>query len=149
MSYDLIVFSKYAGPKTKNEFMVWYDIQTKWTEEHTYDDPAITAPELRSWLTEMVQTFPDMNGPDATHDHLSDYETDYSIGREIIYAGFNWSLTKEVNETALRLAQKHQVGFYDSSFEGPILLPEDGELRPMVEVGKQNPKLKKPWWQLW
>lgn len=144
MSYDLMVFSKEAAPTTKPEFMVWYAAQTEWAEEHGYNDPAITTLELRAWLLEMEQMFPDMNGPNATDDHTSAYETDYGIGRVVIYAAFSWSLTKEANETALRLAQKHQVGFYDPSFEGPILLPENGELRPIAEADK----LRKPWWQL-
>lgn len=149
MSYDLLIFSKEAAPKTRPEFLAWYDSQTHWTEPHSYNDPAITTPALRSWLLEMEQTFPDMNGPNATDDHTSEYETDYSIGREIIYAAFSWSLTGEANETARWLAQKHQVGFWDPSFEGPILLPEDGELRPMQEVDKPHPGLKRPWWKWW
>lgn len=144
MSYDLLVFSKEAAPKTRPEFLAWYDSQTNWREAHSYNDPAITTPALRSWLLEMEQTFPDMNGPNATDDHTSEYETDYSIGREVIYAAFSWSLTGEANETARRLAQQHQVGFWDPSFEGSILLPEDGELRPMQEVDKKG-----PWWKLW
>jgi hypothetical protein len=149
MSYDLLVFSKEAAPNTRTEFVAWYDSQTKWTEAHSYHDPAITTPALRSWLLEMEQTFPDMNGPHASDDHASDYETDYSIGRAVIYAAFSWSLTGEANETARRLPQKYQVGFWDSSFEGPILIPEDGELRPIKEVDQQNPNLKSPWWKLW
>lgn len=149
MSYDLMVFSQEAAPKTKPEFMAWYDAQTEWAEGHTYNDPAITTPALQAWVLEMEQTFPNMNGPDATDDHTSAYETDYGIGRVVIYAAFSWSLTGEANETAHRLAQKHQVGFWDPSFEGPILLPENGELRPMAEVDKQNLDLKKPWWKLW
>jgi len=36
MSYDLIVFEKSKAPKTKAEFMKWYETQTKWSEEHDY-----------------------------------------------------------------------------------------------------------------
>ena len=97
----------------------------------------------------MELTFPDMNGPNATEDHTNEYETDYSIGRVVIYAAFSWSLTKEAYETAHRLAQKYQVGFWDLSFEGPILFPENGELKPMEVVDKLNPDVKKPWWKLW
>jgi hypothetical protein len=48
MSYDLMVFSKEAAPKTKPEFMAWYDTQVKWAEEHGYNDSAITTPELQA-----------------------------------------------------------------------------------------------------
>ena len=144
-----MVFSPEAAPKTKPEFMAWYDIQTEWAEEHTCNDPAIATPALQAWLQEMELTFPNMNGPHVTDAHTSAYETDYSIGRVVIYAAFSWSLTGEANETAHRLAQKHQVGFWDPSFEGPILLPGNGESRPMEEVDKPNTDTRKPWWKLW
>jgi hypothetical protein len=149
MSYDLMVFSPEAAPKTPTDFMAWYATQTEWTEGHSYDDPAITTPGLRAWLLEMVQTFPDMNGPDAMDDHTSDHETDYGIGRAVIYAAFSWSLAKEAYETAHRLAQKHQVGFYDPSFKGPILLPQNGEWKPMKEASPQHQVINKPWWKVW
>jgi len=63
MSYDLMVFRKEAAPNTRAEFMKWYDRQTKWTEEHSYDDPANTSTDLRNWFMEMIQTFPAKNGP--------------------------------------------------------------------------------------
>jgi hypothetical protein len=149
MSYDLLVFSPAAAPKTKPAFKAWYDTQTQWAEEHPYNDPTITTPALQAWLQEMAHTFPDMNGPNVTDDHSSAYETDYSIGRVVIYAAFSWSVTGEAHEMAQRLAQKHQVGFWDPSFEGPILLPVDGELTPMDEVDHQHLAQKNPWWKLW
>ena len=144
-----MVFSPAAVPKTKPEFLAWYDAQTAWSEAHSYDDPAGTTPALQAWLQEMEQTFPDMNGSNVTAEHTSAYETDYSIGSVVIYAAFSWSLAGEASEIAQRLAQKHQVGFWDPSFEGPILLPENGKLRPMDEVDKPSTNLTKPWWKLW
>jgi len=149
MSYDLMVFSPAAAPKTKPEFMAWYGTQTEWAEGHSYNDPTMTTAALQAWLQEMEQTFPSMNSPDATDDHTSSHETDYSIGCVAIYAAFSWSLTEEANETARQLAQEHQVGFWDPSFEGPILLPKNGELRPLEEVDKPNTDTRKPWWKLW
>ena len=142
-----MVFSPEAAPATQMDFMVWYAEQTKWTEGHTYNDPAITAPALQAWLLEMRQTFPDLNGDDATGDN--DYETDYCIGRTVIYAAFAWSLAKEAYEMAKRLAQEHQVGFYAPSFEGPILRPQNGELKPLEESAPQNQEPRKPWWKVW
>ena len=150
MSYDLMVFSPTAAPKTKPEFMVWYETQTAWAEDHSYDDPAETTPALQAWLQEMERTFPDINGSSVTDEHASTYETDYSIGKVAIYAAFSWSLAREASETAQRLAQKHQVGFWDPSFEGPVLVPENGKLRAMDEVDKQtSTNSPKPWWKLW
>ena len=144
-----MVFSPEAAPKTKPEFIAWYDAQTAWSEKYTYDDPDVIAPALQAWLREMEQTFPDMNGPNVTSDHASPYETDYSIGRVVIYAAFSWSLSGEANETAQRLAQKYQVGFWDPSFEGPILLSENGELKPIKDSNKPTTGSTKPWWKLW
>ena len=80
-----MVFNKAAAPKTRAEFMQWYEVQTEWTEEHSYDDPTNTSAELRNWFMEVIQTFPAMNGPLASEDEDNIYVTDYSIGKDIIY----------------------------------------------------------------
>lgn len=131
MSYDLMVFSIEAAPQTHPAFMQWYTAQVEWPEEHAYDDPSLTTLALRSWLQEMRQTFPDLNGPDATADTES-YWTDYTIGKHVIYVACGWSVAAEAYETAYRLAGKHQVGFFDVSGSMPpaILLSQDGVLTP-------------------
>ena len=53
MSYDLMVFEKSKAPKTKAEFMKWYEIQTKWSEENNCQ---ICSPENSSFKA----TFTDM-----------------------------------------------------------------------------------------
>ena len=35
MSYDLMVFEISKAPKTKEEFMAWYEKQTQWSEVMT------------------------------------------------------------------------------------------------------------------
>lgn len=153
-----MVFRKEAAPKTRTEFMDWYNDQTKRTEGHSYDDPSITSPELRDWFLDMIQAFPAMNGPYAT-DLDSDYHTGYCIGRDMIYVDFRWSLVDEAYATVVRLAKKHQVGFYDvSSDENDILFPENGDLK---SIGKRQLTTassdfaivtryyKKPWWKFW
>ena len=50
---------------------------------------------------------------------------DYSIGHDIIYAAFSWSVAEEAYEQMLSLAKKHDVGFFDVSGEnGDIILPD-------------------------
>ena len=135
MSYDLMVFEKNTAPHTKSEFMKWYDEQTDWTEAHDYDDPAMTSPALREWFMEIIQTFPPMNGElspseeeiDKNED-LEFYLTDYSIGKDMIYAAFAWSLCEEAYDMTRKLALKHQVGFFDVSGEGDIILPDGSVL---------------------
>lgn len=42
MSYDLIVFEKTKAPMTKKEFMVWYNKQAEWGEDHDYETIAVS-----------------------------------------------------------------------------------------------------------
>ena len=50
---------------------------------------------------------------------------DYSIGYNVIYAVFSWSVADEAYELMRSLAQKHKVGFFDvSGDDGDIILPD-------------------------
>ena len=88
MSYDLMVFERTKAPQKRKEFLVWYDKETEWSEEHGYDDPAVTSPALRNWYEEMIKTFPNMDSPDAEveDDDAEAHLTEYSIGHNVIYA---------------------------------------------------------------
>ena len=130
MSYDLMVFERTKAPQKRKEFLVWYDKETEWSEEHGYNDPAVTSPALREWYEEMIKTFPNMDASDVEveDDDTEAHLTDYSIGHNVIYAAFAWSVAEEAYEKMKALAQKHGVGFYDvSSDDGDIILP-DGNL---------------------
>ena len=130
MSYDLMVFERTKAPQKRKEFLVCYDKETEWSEEHGYDDPAVTSPALRNWYEEMIKTFPNMDSPDAEveDDDAEAHLTEYSIGHNVIYAAFAWSVAEEAYEKVKALAQKHGVGFYDvSNDDGDIILP-DGNL---------------------
>ena len=130
MSYDLMVFERTKAPQKGKECLVWYDKETEWSEEHGYDDPAVTSPALRNWYEEMIKTFPNMDSPDAEveDDDAEAHLTEYSIGHNVIYAAFAWSVAEEAYEKVKALAQKHGVGFYDvSNDDGDIILP-DGNL---------------------
>ena len=120
MSYDLMVFEKTKAPDTKKEFMAWFEKQTEWSEGHDYQSIGVSSPALQNWFMEMKDTFPPMNGeyaPDVElldeDEDLENHVTDYSIGREVIYAGFSWSVVDEAYELVQKLAQKHGVGFFD------------------------------------
>ena len=68
----------------------------------------------------MRRTFADMNTPE-TEIHLQDDESalsDYSIGRQFVYAGFAWSKAVDAADEAERLAKLHGVGFFDVSSTG-------------------------------
>ena len=132
MSYDLMVFEKTKAPDTREAFMAWYEKQTAWEEDHDYQTIGVSAPALQNWFMEMKDTFPPMNGeyaPDVElfdeDEDLENHVTDYSIGREVIYAGFSWSVVDEAYELVQTLARKHGVGFFDvSSDNGDIILPD-------------------------
>jgi len=138
-----MVFNKKAAPHSKPEFMNWYNEQTKWTEKHSYDDPAITTRELSDWFMEMKDTFPPLNGPFSNDENIDgDNVTDYSIGKNIIYVAFAWLVAEEAYKKVLSLALKHGVGFFDvSSDDGEIFFPnQEGNLRSInnVEINKNT-----------
>lgn len=112
--------------------MAWFKKQTEWNEEHDYESISVSSSALQNWFMEMKDTFPPMNGdyaPDVDvideDENLESHVTDYAIGREIIYAAFAWSVADEAYELMRKLAQKHDVGFFDvSSDNGDIILPD-------------------------
>lgn len=132
MSYDLMVFETTKAPNTKKEFMEWYFKQTEWSEEHDYASVSVTSEALKNWFMEMKETFPPMNGEYAPSDDEIDEETencltDYSIGRDVIYASFAWSVSEKAYELMRNLAQKHGVGFFDVSSDNADIILPDGE----------------------
>lgn len=137
MSYDLMVFEKVKAPKTRKEFLEWYEKQTEWGEDHDYQTIGISSPALQNWFLEMKETFPPMNGeyaPDfeflAGNEDLDSHVTDYSIDKEIIYAAFSWSTAEEAYNLTRRLAKKHDVGFFDvSENDGDIIFPDGTKLK--------------------
>ncbi|MDC8003902.1 hypothetical protein POV27_07550 [Aureisphaera galaxeae] len=149
MSYDLMVFNPKSAPKSEQEFLKWYDQQTEWEENHAYDDPKVSAEELRNWFLEMISDFPAMNGPHAPadiDDRIDDENiTDYSVGKDVVYAAFSWSMVEKAYPKMLELAKKHKVGFFDASGDGDIMFPN--EMGELVSINK--PKESKAWWKFW
>lgn len=129
-----MVFRKESAPRRRAAFMEWYDAQTEWTEGHSYNDPANTSPELRSWYTDMIKAFPAMNGPDASDDNDNPKLADYSIGRDVIYVAFSWSVAEEAFQVVLDLSGKHTVGVFEVSGDERIFFPVNGEM-----VGTDDP----------
>lgn len=148
MSYDLMVFEPTAAPRERHDFMLWYEQQTQWSEGHDYNDPKVTSPLLRSWFMEMIKSFPAMNGPYASDDVDNSRVTDYSIGKDVIYACFAWSLVDSAFTTMASLARTHGVGFFDvSADDGAIVYP--GEFDSFSKLARATSQTKKPWWRVW
>jgi hypothetical protein len=131
MSYDLMVFEPEAAPKDHQRFLDWYFEQTKWNEGHSYGDPAITSNRLRDWFVDISNMFPPLNGV-FSKEELPDDEasaTDYSIGKQIIYAAFAWSKSDSAYQTVFDLAAKHNLGFFNVSSDlEEVWLPRSGQL---------------------
>ena len=140
MSYDLMVFEASVAPKSREEFMEWYAAQTEWSEDHGYQDHAVTSEALQNWFKEMIEHFPPMNGPLASDDVDDPKITDHCIGKNVIYSAFAWSEAEGAYSKMREHAIKHSVGFFDVSADnGEILFPGEP---PEV-------KNKKPWWKFW
>lgn len=124
MSFDLMVFDPEAAPADRKEFLVWFEAQAEWAENHSYDDPAVSAPSLQAWFHEMRQTFPAMNGPFSTADYDDPKISDYCIGQSVIYVCFAWSEVEAAHALMFELAKKHRVGFYYvSADDGQVWVP--------------------------
>jgi len=141
MSYDLMVFEPEAVPARHDEFLEWYARQTKWREDHGYDDPANTSERLRAWFQEMAQMFPPMNKPISLDAPRVDENssTDYAIGRDFIYASFAWSKSEAAYIRVARLAEKHGLGLFNASSTGEeVWIPEDGRMALAHDKGPQT-----------
>ena len=120
MSYDLMVFETESAPSDHAEFMAWYSRQTKWSEGHDYNDPALTSERLQAWFNDIIRIFPPMHGryleEPSKGDEVS--SSDYAIGVDFIYASFAWSNSEVAYMTVARLAEKHHLGLFNASSSG-------------------------------
>lgn len=148
MSYDLMVFEPTAAPRTRQDFMAWYAQQTQWSESHSYDNPTVSSSLLHAWFLEMIEVFPAMNGPYASDDIDNDRLTDYSIGKDVIYACFAWSQVDPAFERVATLARRHGVGLFDvSADDGAIVFPDDFDA--FEKLAASSAQDRKPWWRFW
>jgi hypothetical protein len=138
MSYDLAVFDPAVAPAECAAFMVWYEGQTAWSGDLDYDDPANASPPLRRWYESMRDTFPPMNGPDATDDDDDPHVTGYAISLSFIYADFRWSLAEEAYEASLKWAREYRLGFFDVSATGDVWLPVVGGDYRVMNCGEDG-----------
>ena len=128
MSYDFSVFDPADAPAAEDEFLAWFEHETDWDDERECHDPAGTTPALRAWYTEMIATFPPMNGPNGvSNDQVDDpHVTDYCIGPTFIYAAFACSVIEAAYAAMRRLAGKHGVGYFDFSSQPNEIWWPDG-----------------------
>ena len=132
MSYDLMVFDPAAVPIDREAFLAWYDSGHSGEELFDPSRSEFSTPNLRSWLEEMLKTFPALNGPYSQIDLDFDdpHLTEYAINRTNIYVCFAWSLAESAYNAVISLAEKHRLAFFDvSGAEGRVWRPgNDGRL---------------------
>ncbi|MDB2687098.1 hypothetical protein N9Y42_07780 [Mariniblastus sp.] len=110
MSYDLVVFEPESRFENRIQFTRWYQTQTKWEEGNDYRNAENATPNLKAWLLDIIQQFPERD--------------DYSICSTLIYFCFSWPQADKAHRIAFSFAQEHSVGFYDVSSEsGQVWMP--------------------------
>ena len=123
MSYDLAVFDVDVAPRDAQAFERWFEEQTTWVGNRTYDDASMASPPLRAWLAEMTREFAAMSAGSAVDDPRAG---DYAIGPALVYVAFGWSQASRALRRAVELAAKRGVGFFDVSGDGePIWLADE------------------------
>ena len=124
-----MVFAKEAAPRTRADFLEWFDRQMEGEDEGeiTSDSPA-----MQAWQQEMLAVFPDMN--DLDDDELEKGKWgEYSTTTAGIYVSFASSQEELAYKTVKALAAKHGVGFFNvSADDGEIIIPADGTDAPVV-----------------
>ena len=127
-----MVFDPAAAPTDREAFLAWYNSHNDETELFDPTRSEFSTPNLRSWLDDMLKTFPAMNGPYSNADQDVDdpHLSDYGINRTNIYACFAWSIAESAYNAVMTLAEKHGIAVYDvSDTEGRIWRPgNDGLL---------------------
>lgn len=120
MGFNADVFSKQVMPGTSNEFFDSYKEIFGGEEERDYDSLKGTDPVLAKWFKEMIERFPALNGEYADWDEeeideeKEKYLVDYCIGSEYISFSSPWTIAEELQQIALELAKKHDIGYHDS-----------------------------------
>ena len=120
MSLELMVFVPDSAPTDPDDFFDWFDEQTEWDEDHSYRDAKVAAPPLQAWFKAVSAKFPVLGVKRQT-----EYDTEYSIGREMIHAVFPRGSDEAVRELVFDQASIHRLGVFEASSEdGAIWWPD-------------------------
>jgi hypothetical protein len=101
-----MVFEPTAAPRDRQAFLEWYLEQTRWSEDHAYDDPKVCSPALQRWFADVAQVFPPMNGPLASENCDDPHVTDHCCGRIVIYSAYVGSVERLTNRWSGRVRNK-------------------------------------------
>ena len=111
MSYDIVAFED--GLVSSLDFLQWWEGVAQIAQ--SIDRPS--TPGLAAFYSELIETYPPMNGPDAVSDEELDEDedglesriTDYSITAEMIVGAHAWSAAEAARDEWARLGAKHGV----------------------------------------
>ncbi len=124
MSYDMMVFEASAAPR---EAALSSLVRKADAVERAprVRRPAVSSAALQAWFAEMAQDFPPLNGPFEQRRCRPREVTEYSIGQQVIYGAFAYSVAKRAHGRVQDLDEKHGVGFFDvSADEAAIVFPD-------------------------
>lgn len=112
MSYDLMVFDPAAVPLERAGFIAWVRRMIRMGEGTILEQTQL--PALTAWRDDMAVRYRRHAlrfGREAT----PLLPAEFRITASAIYASFDWRLCSPLYRDGLRLAQDHQVGFFDVS----------------------------------
>lgn len=134
MSYDLMVFEEKNAPRTKEEFMKWYDEQTQWKEDHDYSDVNVCSTGLQKFYNLLKEEYifadDDMDEIDV-EDEENKYIDHCAFGREIIYLCFPRGASDYAYEDMLDFAMESKVGFFDVSGCSEVVFSDGSYIRDL------------------
>lgn len=113
MSYDLMVFDAAAVPLERPAFIAWVRRMIRMGEGSILEETQL--PSLTAWRHDMSARYRRHSlryGREVTPCLL---EPDFRVTASAIYASFDWRLYAPLYRDGLRLAQDHQIGFFDVS----------------------------------
>jgi hypothetical protein len=136
MSYDLFVFEAEGVPRDNAQFTDWFRVNREALEESETWLSKPATERLASFYNEMVERFPDMNGPSGEGIEEGDQLTGYEFQNDHIYMDFRWSVAEDAGIQVMNLAHKHGLGMYD--LISVVIYPEDDLNAPATPPTKPS-----------
>lgn len=122
MGFEITVFDTEKAPKTRTEFLKWYE--TLW-EADNYSNIDLCTQNLKDWLYEIIETFPPAEGP---YNENEPEGTFYFVGDGFVCGNFPCAtLDKFIKayNLSVKLAEKYGLGLFEAGKEdGLIIMPD-------------------------
>lgn len=126
MSYDLFVGLPDTRIIRKRELMPFYEGEQ--VEEILKED--VLPPAVRRFVAELSQDWPDLQEWDVEKDGENPRIAVYNFSPRSVYMNFGWPSASEAFTKTRRLAEKHQLLFFDPS-------SKNGDVLNAIDAGEQ------------